>query len=148
VFFQFIAASMVSALVAVPVTWKIMQTSSVLAMEVGLAFIGSGLFLALFLPETLERGKVSEASARADRGDALHEDEGLVQREQVLSIFGVIKGSHFILATPALRTLIITFLTGPILICSMGFIVQLVSERYNLSLADVCSPFTISSNPG
>lgn len=135
---------MVSALIAVPITWKLMQISAILAMEVGLAFVCSGLFMVLFLPETLARAKASEVSGQGANSDVCHEHEELVQREQVLSIFGVLKGSNFILATPALRLLIIPFLTGPILLNSMGYILQLVSDKYNWTLAEVCSSFTTS----
>jgi hypothetical protein len=137
VFFQFIAATMLSPMVAVPASWYLMQRSTLLAIEVGMGFICAGLFLVLFLPETLERAKVSGPSAQGFDGDEFDDNEGPVQPSQVLSVFGVIKGSNFVLANPALRILIFTFISGPVLLISMSFLVQFTSHQYHWSIADV-----------
>ena len=138
---------MLSPMVAIPASWYLMQRSTLLAMEVGFGFICAGLFLVFFLPETLERAKVSGLSARGLNDNEFDNNEGSVQPGQVLSVFGVLKGSNFVLATPALRTLIFTFISQPVLIISMSFLVQFASDKYGWSIADVRPPPIVSTLP-
>jgi hypothetical protein len=137
VFFQFIAAAMLSPVIGVPVAWYLMQTSSFLALEVGLAFVCCGLFLAFFLPETLDQAKILEAAAHANTGDELPEGDSLASPSKMPSFYSIIKGSNFVFAIPVLRTLLITFVIGPVLLSSMSFLVQFASDKYHWSIADV-----------
>jgi hypothetical protein len=128
---------MLSPLVGVPAAWYLMKTSSLLAMEIGLGFICGGLFLVFFLPETLDRTKVSTLHSQAMSGDESQDDESLLQRFKMLSIFGAIKGSNSVLDIPAVRMLLITFLTSPVIIGSTSFLVQYASDKYHWLIADV-----------
>lgn len=128
---------MLSPLIGVPFAWYLMKDSTFLAMSVGLGFACGGLFLVLFLPETLDRAGFSDKLSYPASDDVSPEDEGLLPTSKPMSIFGVVKGLNFVFGTPALRTLSITFIISPVILNSMSFLVQFASERYHWSIADV-----------
>lgn len=139
VFFQLMATLMISTLVGVPAAWYLMKSSSLLAMEVSLGFVGAGTFLVFFLPETLKQAKLLEASSHGLAGDVVPEEDSS-QPLKIPSILDVIKESNFVFESPTLCALGITCVVGPILSYSTDQLVQLASKRYHWSIADVHSP--------
>lgn len=137
VFFQLLAAAMLSPLVGVPAAWYFMKTSLLLAMEIGLGFVCGGSFLVFFLPETLDRTKASALPSQAISGNESQDDEGSSRSFKIRSAFDAIQGLNSVLTTPAVPMLLITFVTVPMNIRSTSFIVQYASDKYHWSIADV-----------
>jgi hypothetical protein len=140
VFFQFIAAATLATMFGVPAAWYLMKSDPLLAMGVGFGFVCAGLFLTLFLPETLEQAKLFDALSHPSASQVSPEEEGLLPPSKTTSIFDVFKGSSFVLETPVVCVLAVTFFVSPILLYSMSLLILLASERYHMSIADVHFP--------
>ncbi|RFU28106.1 hypothetical protein B7463_g8215, partial [Scytalidium lignicola] len=144
VFFQLLAAAMLSPLVGVPAAWYLMKTSPLLAMELGLIFICCGLFLIFFLPETLDRTKLSTLGSQIIGSNESPDDDSLWRSFKMGSILGAIQDSTSVLTIPAVRMLLITFVTWPVTTRSSLFLVQYASDKYHWSIADasLLTPFS------
>lgn len=143
VFFQLMAASLISTVIGVPFAWHLMKKNAFIPMILGVVFITLGTILCFFLPETLERSEVSNQSPDSSSGDEIDEIERPTsshrysRKKRILKMFKKMKASHFILKSPTLFALSITFLLQTLGGTISSFMFQLASERFHWSLGEV-----------
>lgn len=142
VFFQFMAACLISTVIGVPFAWRLMKINAWIPMILGIGFIFMGTLLCFFLPETLERSTVPEPTPDSGSEEDIHEVQQPTflhrysRKKKISKMFEKMKASHFIFKSPMLLGLSITFLLQSLGGQMTSFMFQLASERFHWPLGD------------
>jgi hypothetical protein len=143
VFFQVMAASLISTIIGVPLAWQLMKNNALLPMIIGACFIFLGTIICCFLPETLERSKISDPSSDPSSGEEVDEIERPTcshrysRKKNISKMFETMTTFHFMLKSPTLLALSITFLLLNLSGTLSSLTFQLASERFHWSLGEV-----------
>lgn len=130
---------MVATVVAVPLAWLLMQQDVWIPILVGLGFILFGMILLLGLPETLYRLRPFDPIHDDDRSSE-HEESADPKTTNVVEIF---KWSRFVFTSPLLCIMALTFLVQSLTQSNNHILLQLASQRFDWSFANVCTPAPI-----
>lgn len=118
-----------------------MKTDSFHALFAASGFIALGNILILLIPETLQDAKESDAPLHHSVQEShIEEDISPAKLSKIdikTLIAKFVDDSRFILANPSLGALIFTFILSSLSSNSVSILLQLASERFQWSLADV-----------
>jgi hypothetical protein len=141
------AAALISTVIGVPGAWWLMKRSVWAPMWVGLATEVLGMMTCFFLPETLERSRIpasakdSDSEEEADENDRPTSSHQYSTKKKLAKIIKNMRATHFILKSPTLFALSITFMLQSLGSFSNMFLFQLASERFHIDLGDVSAHF-------
>ncbi|KAE9374833.1 MFS general substrate transporter [Stipitochalara longipes BDJ] len=135
------AASLISTLVAIPLSWSLMKINVWIPMFVIVGLFNLGLLLCLFLPETLERSKIPAPSTESGHFPEHHQSI----QSRITQVFENIRDSLSIFESYLIFGLSFTFLLQTLHGYSVDILFQLASERFHWTLAEASFLFPISS---
>ena len=141
VFFQIAAVGLMSTVFGVPSAWYLMDGNLYIPIWISFAFIVSPLPLVFFIPETLKREKaedpvpVYEETTPTDTELSRSRDATIKGR--FLKFCSDAKEASFVLRSPMLLALSVTFLFQSLGGRSGEYQYMLASERFHWKLKDV-----------
>jgi len=138
------ASGLIATIIGIPLAWQLMKSDPFVPMVIGLGFLSLGFALPLFLPETLQRSKISDPTLDPHHENDLPQDQASIRnistRQRISNFFENAKETHFLFKSPMLLALTITFLLQSFNGYSLLFVHQLASQRFNWTLGDVNIP--------
>ncbi|KAH8588375.1 major facilitator superfamily domain-containing protein [Bisporella sp. PMI_857] len=141
VFFRVNALALASTVIGVPLASHMMKKNYIVPMWLGIGFIALGIPCTLWLPETLEKRVTPYPDSDSDTEygedqESLPETRNTSLGHQILTFLTKTKGKHFMLQSPMLMALSLTFIIQSLSGRSTEFLYQLASERFHWKLAD------------
>jgi hypothetical protein len=142
-FFQLSSSGLVATLIAIPFSWQLLKKSMFVPLSVSLGFFAFGIVVLFFMPETLDRTKISDPAGISSSDEESGDEGGLLNPPRKRTLFSVltkkVEDSRLIFATPMLFSLGITFIVMSLHAISISILCQFASERFHWSIADVSS---------